>query len=115
VAVTSGLVEPAVWLWMARANGRGRIWARIASTMLFAVATLDLPSVFGTGIGVEVGVSAPGLMFALTWLVGLAAVWLLWRPASSAFFGSQDVAQAGHGARLSSRMESSRAWLPRPW
>jgi len=25
----------------------------------------------------------------LTWLVGLAAVWLLWRPASSAFFKPQ--------------------------
>jgi hypothetical protein len=26
---------------------------------------------------------------ALTWLIGLAVVWLLWRPASSAFFKPQ--------------------------
>jgi uncharacterized membrane protein len=28
---------------------------------------------------------------ALIWLIGLAAVWLLWRPASSAFFKPQGV------------------------
>jgi hypothetical protein len=32
-----------------------------------------------------------GLVFpALTWLVGLGAVWLLWRPESSAFFKTED-------------------------
>jgi hypothetical protein len=83
LAIVSGLVVIALWLWMARANGRGRNWARILSTVLFAVATLelirnrDLAEVF----------------WALTWLVGLAAVWLLWRPASSAFFKPQSSVQ----------------------
>ena len=47
VAIVGGLVVPALWLWMARANGRGRDWARILSTVLFGLATLDLPTVLG--------------------------------------------------------------------
>ena len=36
------------------------------------------------------GVTVLGLIVpVLTWLVGLAAVWLLWRPDSSAFFKAQ--------------------------
>ena len=34
----------------------------------------------------------------LTWLAGAAAVWLLWRPASSAFFKPQGFTQAGPSA-----------------
>lgn len=33
-------------------------------------------------------------MALLTWPVGAAAVWLLWRPASTAFFKPQDLASA---------------------
>ena len=40
------VVPIAVWLWMARACGRGRNWARIVSTVLFGLATLNLTSVF---------------------------------------------------------------------
>ena len=46
MAIVSGLVVPVLWLWMARANGRGRNWTRIVSTVLFAVATLQLPGAF---------------------------------------------------------------------
>jgi hypothetical protein len=80
VTIVAGLVVPALWLWMARANGQGRNWARILSTVLFGLATLQLT---GNNGDVEV------LSTALIWLVGLAAVWLLWRPASSAFFKQQ--------------------------
>ena len=90
VAIAGGLIVPALWLWMARANGRGRDWARILSTVLFGLATLDLPTVFGTPIHFgAVGVTEPGPIFVLTWLGGGAAVWLLWRPAASAFFKLQ--------------------------
>ena len=109
-AIVGGLVVPALWLWMARANGRGRNWARILSTVLFGLATVDLPTVLGEPIHFEVGVTEPGLVFVLTWLAGLAAVWLLWRPASSAFFKPQDLTQAGPGARPPSPVESSSRW-----
>jgi hypothetical protein len=78
-----GLVFVAPWLWMARAAGQGRNWARITSTVLFALATLALLSAIGS-IG-KSGV-AQAILAGLTWLSGLAAVWLLWRPASRAFF-----------------------------
>jgi hypothetical protein len=114
VAIVSGLVVPVLWLWMARANGRGRNWARIVSTVLFAVATLQLPGAFAAPvIPVVFGAWLFGSTLAvLTWLVGLAAVWLLWRPASSGFFKPQDFPLTGHSARPSSRIESSSR-LPR--
>jgi hypothetical protein len=113
-AIVGGLVVPALWLWMARANGRGQSWARIVSTVLFGLATLQLPGVFGTPTPVVFGVWVFGSTLAvLTWLVGLAVVRLLWRPASSAFFRPQGFTQAGSGAAISSRIRSSRARPPR--
>ena len=86
LAIVSGLIGVALWLWMAWANKQGKNWARILSTVLFGLATLDLVGVF----------SEPktllGLLFpVLTWLVGLGAVFLLWRPASTAFFKPQEL------------------------
>ena len=80
VIVVFGLVPVALWLWMARAVGRGRNWARITSTVLFVLATLELASSRGV---------VPVVSAALTWLIGLAAVWLLWRPVSRAIFKPQ--------------------------
>jgi hypothetical protein len=114
VVIVTGLVVPAVWLWMARANGQGRNWARVLSTVLFGLATLQLTSAFRTPIGAGFGVAVLGaILTVLTWLVGLAAVWLLWRRDSSAFFKPQGFTQAGSGVQLSSRIGSSRARLPR--
>ena len=84
LAIVSGLLGIGLWLWMAWANKQGKNWARIVSTVLFGLATLDMVGVF----------SQPktllGLVFpVLTWLVGLGAVWLLWRPDSTAFFKPQ--------------------------
>jgi hypothetical protein len=75
-----GLVLIALWLWMARTVGQGRNWARILSTVLFGLATLGLTGNNGV---------AQVFCAVLTWLTGLAAVWLLWRPASSVFFKPQ--------------------------
>ena len=44
MAIVFGLVVIALWLWMARANGQGRNWARILSTVLSGLATLQLIS-----------------------------------------------------------------------
>jgi hypothetical protein len=77
LVIVVGLAVIALWLWMARATSQGRNWARILSTVLFALATLELTGNHGV---------AQVFCAVLTWLTGLAAVWLLWRPASSAFF-----------------------------
>jgi len=104
LAMVFGLAVIAVWLWMARANGQGRNWARILCTVLFGLVTLELIRVrpqYPGGylahfvIGGHVysvihsvfGATVLGLIVpVLLWLAGLAAVWLLWRPASGAFF-----------------------------
>ena len=84
VAVLSGVIGIALWLWMSWASKNGRNWARIVSTVLFCLATLDLVGVFGQPK------TAIGLIFpVLTWLVGLGAVFLLWRPDANAFFKPQ--------------------------
>jgi hypothetical protein len=81
----AGLALIGLWLWMARATSQGRSWARILSTVLFGLATLELLSAL-EAIGKH-GV-AQAFFAGLTWLSGLGAVWMLWRPASSAFFES---------------------------
>jgi hypothetical protein len=84
LAIVSGLIGIALWLWMSWANKNGKSWARIVSTVLFCLATLDLVGVFGQPS------TAIALIFpVLTWLVGLGAVFLLWRPDASAFFKPQ--------------------------
>ena len=89
--IVFGLAVIALWLWMARANGQGRNWARILSTVLFGLATLQLRAAFTppgspAGLGATVLYYGGTVLFVAAWLVGAAAVWLLWRPASSAFF-----------------------------
>ena len=110
--VVTGLVPIALWLWMARANGQGRNWARSLSTVLFGLATLDLTGAFKTPV-IQLTV-VPELFGptvpVLTWLAGLAAVWLLWRPASTAYF-RPGFAEARHQAQMAElpRLRSSRA------
>jgi hypothetical protein len=84
-AIVSGVIGIALWLWMARANGQGKNWARIVSSVLFGLATLDLIGVFSEPE------TALALVFpVLTWLIGLGTIWMLWRPDSTAFFKSQE-------------------------
>ena len=144
LAMVFGLAVIAVWLWMARANGQGRNWARILCTVLFGLATLELIRVrpqYPGGylahfvIGGHVysvihsvfGATVLGLIVpVLLWLAGLAAVWLLWRPASGAFFnrmarllprcpaGSRAVAvppEAGARVRRSGKYTNQLIWM----
>jgi hypothetical protein len=76
LVILLGLAEIALWLWMARETSQGKNWARILSTVLFGLATLELAGTQGLALAAA----------ALTWLSGLAAVWLLWRPAANVFF-----------------------------
>jgi len=99
VWIVFGLVMIALWLWMARANGQGRNWARILSTVLAALAALQLRGDFTqpvshAGSGVMVLYYGGTVLFVAAWLAGAAAVWLLWRPASGAFFKPQGFRQA---------------------
>lgn len=80
-AVLAGLFGAALWVWMARANGRGRNWARITGTVLFGINTLTLFSAVSQG---EPVLSV--LPSVLTWAIGLTAVVFLWRKESDYYF-----------------------------
>jgi len=120
VWIVFGLAGTSLWLWMARANGQGRNWARIVSTVMFALNTLALGGAFTRpvshpGFGVTVLYFGSIVLFVAGWLVGGAAVWLLWRPGSDAFFnppGSTQALHQWHMAELD-RLRSSRARSPR--
>ena len=100
VWVVFGLVVIGLWLWMGRANGRGRNWARILSTVLFGLATVQLRGDFTqpgshAGSGVTVLDDVGTALFVAAWLAQCAAaVWQLWRPASRAFLKPPGFPQA---------------------
>ena len=120
VWIVLGLIGVSLWLWMARANGQGRNWARILSTVLFVLATLQLRGAFTrpvshAGFGVTALYYGGAVLFVAAWLAGGTAVWLLWRPASTAFFKPPGSTQALHQAHMAEldRLRSSRARSPR--
>ena len=52
--IAGGVIAAVVWIVLARACQRGRGWARITGTVLFALATLD------TFVGLTAPIAAPG-------------------------------------------------------
>jgi hypothetical protein len=82
--VVGAVITIALWLWMAWANGRGRRWARIVSAVFFGINTLDLGVSFA-----RVHATATVIIAILIWLVGLAAIVLLFRRDSSAYYQQQ--------------------------
>jgi hypothetical protein len=79
--VVGGVIAAVVWILLARACQRGRNWARVTGTVLFAVATLD------TFVGLSTPIAGLSRIWAVVvWLAGLTAVVFLWRRDSSAYF-----------------------------
>jgi hypothetical protein len=88
---------------------------RVASTGLMpTVIRIEAPQ-HDAGSGVTVLYYGGAVLFVAAWLAGGAAVWLLWRPASTAFFKPPGSAQALHQAHMAEldRLRSSRARSPR--
>ncbi|WP_026207932.1 hypothetical protein [Catelliglobosispora koreensis] len=87
-AIASGLIGLLLWIWMAMANGKGKKWARIVATVLFAINTIGTIYTFFSvprphGISMVINV--------LMWLAGLAAIYFLYTKESSAFFDRASV------------------------
>ena len=82
VLVIFGLIGAGLWLWMARSCLAGKSWARVTSTVLFAIDTI---SVLLGGAAARGGglIRFYGLIL---WVIGLIAIVLLWRRASSDYF-----------------------------
>ncbi len=82
IAVISGLIGVALWLWMAWANGKGKKWARVVATVLAALGLLSLLVTLTTA-----GTTTLSLLLSVVTIgVGVVAVVLLYRPDSSAFY-----------------------------
>jgi hypothetical protein len=79
--VAGGVIAAVVWILLARACQRGRNWARVTGTVLFALATLD------TFVGLTTPIATLARTWAVVvWLAGLTAVVFLWRRDSGAYF-----------------------------
>jgi hypothetical protein len=76
--VIFGIIGVLLWVWMAWANNRGRGWARIVASVLFGLNTIGLILEFGKA-------SISLIPIVLGWLVGLAAIVLLWRKDTSEY------------------------------
>jgi hypothetical protein len=70
-----------LWVLMAWANNRGANWARIVSTVLFALNTLFL--IFDIS-----RVSIVLIFIALGWLIGLGAIALLWNKQTTQYINA---------------------------
>jgi hypothetical protein len=82
--IVVGLIGAAVWIWMAQSSKAGKGWARIVSTVLFAIDTIG--ALAGLAGGSFAGGGATRIYGLLIWLIGLAAIVLLWRRTSSEYF-----------------------------
>lgn len=84
-AIISAVIGVVLWLLMAKFNGDGKKWARIVATVLFVISTLSL--LFNLMAGVA---TAPILLIlVLTWLVGLGAIILLYKPESTQYYNAK--------------------------
>ncbi len=83
-----GLIGAAFWIWMAWSCRAGKSWARIVSTVLFGLDTVGL--VTGAASSGAVGVR---IYSVVVWLIGLAAIILLWQRSSSEYFAAHRAAK----------------------
>jgi hypothetical protein len=84
VIVIVGLIGIGLWIWMAQLNKRGRNWARILSTVFFAIDTLG--TIGGLAGGALSGGNVNRFYGLVVWVIGGIAVLLLWRRSSSEYF-----------------------------
>jgi hypothetical protein len=83
-----------LWVLMARFNRAGQKWARIVATVLFAISTFQLYQTIDSLHGGQVITAADIIYIVITlasWIAGVGAIAMLWRPDSSAYFQAQTI------------------------
>jgi hypothetical protein len=83
-----------LWILMARFNRAGQKWARIVSSVLFAISTFQLYQTIDSLHGGQVITAADIIYIVITlasWIAGVGAIAMLWRPDSSAYFQAQTI------------------------
>ncbi len=89
--VISALIGATLWIVHAVFTGRGRPWARVSGTLLFAIGAL----LFLAGLAQPAPALSRGAGL-LQQLVGLIAVVLIWRGPSGSFFDDRERARRGY-------------------
>ena len=82
VLIASGLIGAALWLWMAQSSKAGKNWARIVSTVLFAIETINVVA----GASAISSGGASRIFSIVIWLIGLGAIIFLWQRSSTEYF-----------------------------
>jgi hypothetical protein len=90
VTVIGGLIAIGLWIWMAWANGHGRSWARVVSAVFFGINTLGLIVSLAARSSVA-GMHTTGsiIVGVVIWLIGLAAIVLIFSKKSAPFYQQQ--------------------------
>jgi hypothetical protein len=86
-------IAAVVWVWLAWANGRGRRWAPAVFAAFLAFTTLSILVSLGQG-AVTYAPAATGVAGVL-WLVGVAALVLLFHGRSGSYFGRSPSSASG--------------------
>jgi len=84
ILIASGLLGAALWLWMAQSSKAGKNWARIVSTVLFAIQTINVVA----GASAISSGGASRIYSIVIWLIGLGAIIFLWQRSSTEYFKS---------------------------
>jgi len=84
VLVVVGLIGIGLWIWMAQSSKKGKNWARITSTVFWAIDTLG--AIGGLAGGSLSGGNANRFYGLVVWVIGAAAIFLLWQRSSSDYF-----------------------------
>ncbi|MEI2779009.1 MAG: hypothetical protein V9G19_24190 [Tetrasphaera sp.] len=82
-AVVLGLLGVALWFWMASANGKGKSWARIVATVFFVLSLISFLLSFA-----QAAPLLSRMLSIVSILVGAAAVFLMYKKESSAFYAA---------------------------
>jgi hypothetical protein len=82
ILIASGLLGAALWLWMAQSCKAGKNWARIVSTVLFAIQTINVLA----GASAVASGGASRIYSIVIWLIGLGAIIFLWQRSSTEYF-----------------------------
>ena len=89
--LASAPIGAGLWLWLAWANGRGYDWARPAFMALFGLVTIGM--LLGVGEGTALYAPADLIAATVLWLVGLAAIVLIFSKTASPYYQQEPAQQ----------------------
>ena len=96
ILIISYAIYILLWILMARFNRAGQKWARIVSSVLFAISTWQLYQTVDSLHGGEIITAADVIYIVFTivvWGAGVGAVAMLWRPDSTAYFNARTISR----------------------